>query len=166
MIFLAILIAIKLFYFVGGILELRNVAVLVKNKAAVAFVDFITEVVAATFIAVVACTNLVAALCVLCTIIFGFVQCSELRNLVALNVVIVIYAVLLHNIDLTVMSRAEMFITCVRRSRRVLRSPSRRRSRRCGYDGVCSPCLPETRHPTRTPCRRQCTGDCHFRCRA
>ena len=54
MIFLAILIAIKLFGLINGILELRNVAVLVKNKAAVAFVDFITEVVAATFIAVVA----------------------------------------------------------------------------------------------------------------
>lgn len=103
------LIAIKLFCFINGILELRNVAVLVKNKAAVAFVDFITEVVAATFITVVACANLVVALCVLCTIGFGFVQCGELRNLVALNVVIVIYAVFLHNIDLTVMRRAEYF---------------------------------------------------------
>ena len=51
MIFLVILIAIKLLGFINGILELYNVAVLVKNKAAVAFVDFITEVVAATFIA-------------------------------------------------------------------------------------------------------------------
>ena len=107
MIFLGILIAIKLFCFVNGILELRNVAVLVKNKAAVAFVDFMTEVAAATFIAVVTCANLVAALCVLCTIGFGFVQCEELRNLVALDVVVPIYAVFLHNIDLTVMSRAE-----------------------------------------------------------
>ena len=40
--------------------------------------------------------------------LFGFVDgILELRNLVALNVVIVIYAVFLHNIDLTVMSRAE-----------------------------------------------------------
>ena len=91
---------------INGILELRNVAVLVKNKAVVAFVDFITEVVAATFIAVVACANLVAALCVLCAIGFSFVQCEELRNLVALDVVVPIYAVFLHNIDLTVMSRA------------------------------------------------------------
>ena len=91
-----LLIAIKLFGFVDGILELRNVAVLVKNKAAVAFVDFITEVVAATFIAVIACANLVAALCFPGTIGFSFVQCGELRNLVALNVVIVIYAVFLH----------------------------------------------------------------------
>jgi hypothetical protein len=106
MIFLAILIAIKLFGFINGILELRNVAVLVKNKAAVAFVDFVTEIVAATFIAVVACTNLVAALCVLCAIGFSFVQCGELRNLVALNVIVPIYAVFLHNIDLTVLSRA------------------------------------------------------------
>ena len=88
-----LLITIKLFCFINGILELRNVAVLVKNDVAVAFVDFITEVVAATFITVVACANLVIALCVLCTIGFGFVQCGELRNLVALNVVIVIYAV-------------------------------------------------------------------------
>lgn len=107
MIFLGILIAIKLFCFVNGILELRNVAVLVKNKAAVAFADFIMEVVAATFIAVVTCANLVVAFCVLGTIGFGFVQCGELRNFVELNVVIVIYAVFLHNIDLTVMSRAE-----------------------------------------------------------
>ena len=99
-------ITIKLFCFINGILELRNVAVLVKNKAAVAFVDFITEVVAATFIAVVTCANLVAALCVLCAIGFSFVQCEELRNLVALDVVVPIYAVFLHNIDLTVMSRA------------------------------------------------------------
>ena len=106
MIFLDILIAIKLLGFINGILELRNVAVLVKNKAAVAFVDFITEVVAATFIAVVACANLVVALCLHRAIGFSIVQCSELRNLVALNVVIVIYAVFLHNIDLTVMSRA------------------------------------------------------------
>ena len=106
MIFLGILIAIKLFGFVDGILELRNVAVLVKNKATVAFVDFITEVVAATFIAVVACANFVVALCVPGTIGFGFVQCGELRNLVALNVIVPIYAVFLHNIDLTVMSRA------------------------------------------------------------
>ena len=96
MIFLAILIAIKLFGLINGILELRNVAVLVKNKAAVAFVDFITEVVAATFITVVACANLVVALCLLRAIGFSFVQCGELRNLVALNVVIVIYAVFLH----------------------------------------------------------------------
>lgn len=96
MIFLAILIAIKLFGFINGILELRNVAVLVKNKAAVAFVDFITEVVTATFITVVACTNLVVAFCVLGTISFGFVQCGELRNLVALNVIVPIYAVFLH----------------------------------------------------------------------
>ena len=102
-----LLITIKLFGFVDGILELRNVAVLVKNKAAVAFVDFITEVVAATFVTVVACANLVVALCVLCAIGFGFVQCEELRNLVALDVVVPIYAVFLHNIDLTVMSRAE-----------------------------------------------------------
>lgn len=100
-------ITIKLFCFINGILELRNVAVLVKNKAAVAFVDFITEVVAATFIAVVACANLVVAFCVLGTIGFSFVQCGKLRNLVALNVVMVIYAVFLHNIDFTVMSRAE-----------------------------------------------------------
>ena len=99
-------ITIKLFCFINGILELRNVAVLVKNKVVVAFVDFITEVVAATFIAVVACANLVAALCVLCAIGFSFVQCEELRNLVALDVVVPIYAVFLHNIDLTVMSRA------------------------------------------------------------
>lgn len=92
------LIAIKLFCFINGILELRNVAILVKNKVAVAFVDFVTEIVAATFIAVVACANLVVALCVLCTIGFGFVQCGELRNLVALNVVIVIYAVFFHNL--------------------------------------------------------------------
>ena len=98
-----LLIAIKLFGFVDGILELRNVAVLVKNKAVVAFVDFITEVVAATFIAVVACANFVVALCVLCAIGFSFVQCEELRNLVALDVVVPIYAVFLHNIDLTVM---------------------------------------------------------------
>ena len=92
--------------FVNGILELRNVAVLVKNDVAVAFVDFVTEVVAATFIAVVACANLVATLCILCTIGFGFVQCGELRNLVALNVIVPIYAIFLHIIDLTVMSRA------------------------------------------------------------
>ena len=104
---LFLLITIKLFCFINGILELRNVAVLIKNKAAVAFVDFITEVVAATFIAVVTCANLVAALCVLCAIGFSFVQCEELRNLVALDVVVPIYAVFLHNIDLTVMSRAE-----------------------------------------------------------
>lgn len=88
MILLAILIAIKLFGFVDGILELRNVAVLVKNDVVVAFVDFIMEVVAATFVTVVACANLAVALCVLCAIGFGFIQCSELRNLVALNVIL------------------------------------------------------------------------------
>ena len=96
-----------MFGFVDGILELRNVAVLVKNDVVVAFVDFITEIVAATFITVVTCANLVVAICVLCAIGFSFVQCGELRNLVALNVVIVIYAIFLHNIDLTVLSRAE-----------------------------------------------------------
>ena len=80
------------------VFEAQHDAVLVKNDVAVAFVDFITEVVAATFITVVACANLVVALCVLCTIGFGFVQCGELRNLVALNVVIVIYAVFFHNL--------------------------------------------------------------------
>ena len=103
---LFLLITIKLFCFINGILELRNVAVLIKNKAAVAFVDFIMEVVAATFITVVACANIVAALCVLCAIGFNFLQCEALRNLVALDVVVPIYAVFLHNIDLTVMSRA------------------------------------------------------------
>ena len=113
MIFLVILIAIKLFCFVDGILELRNVAVLIKNDVAVAFVDFITEIVAATFIAVVACANLVVALCVLGTIGFSFVQFDELRNLVALNVVVPIHAVFLHNIDFTVMSRAEVGFICL-----------------------------------------------------
>ena len=108
-----LLITIKLLGLINGILELRNFAVLVKNKAAVAFVDFVTEVVAATFIAVVACTNLVAALCVLGTIGFGFVQFDELRNLVALNVVAPIHAVFLHNIDFTVMSRAEVGFICL-----------------------------------------------------
>ena len=103
---MAILIAIKLFGFVNSILELHNVAVLVKNKAAVAFVDFVTDVVAATFITVVACTNLVVAFCVLGAIGFSFVQCEELHNLVALDVVVPIYAVFHNNIDLTVMSRA------------------------------------------------------------
>lgn len=79
-----------------GILQLRNVAVLVKDNIAISLVHFVTEVVAATFITVVPCTNLVVALCFPGTIGFSFVQCSELRNLVALNVVIVIYAVSLH----------------------------------------------------------------------
>lgn len=88
------LITIKLFYFINGIFELYNIAIFVKNKADVAFVDFVTEVITATFVTVVACTNLVVALCVLGTIGFSFVQCSELRDLVAFNVVIVIYAIL------------------------------------------------------------------------
>lgn len=99
-IIIGLLITIKLFCFINGILELRNVAVLVKNNIAISFVHLVTEIVAATFITVVACANLVVALCVLCTIGFGFVQCGELRNLVALNVVIVIYAVFLHNLSL------------------------------------------------------------------
>lgn len=79
------LIAIKLHGFANGILKLCYIAVLVKNKAAVAFIDFIAEVVAATLVTVVACANLVA-----------------------LNVVVIINAIFIHNFDLTVMSRAEM----------------------------------------------------------
>ena len=95
MTFLAILIAIKLFGFINGILQLRNVAVLVKDNIAISLVPFVTEIVTATFITVVACTNLVVAFCVLETRGFGVDQCSNLRNLVALDVVIVICAVFL-----------------------------------------------------------------------
>lgn len=95
---IGLLIAVKLLGFVNAIFKLCNIALLVKNNIAISFVHFVTEVVATTFIAVVAGANLVVFLCVLCAIGFSFFQCGELCYLIHLYVVVIIYAIFLHNL--------------------------------------------------------------------
>lgn len=53
--------------------KICNVAILVKNDAAVTFIHFVMEIVAATFIAVVTIANFVVALSILYAIGFSFV---------------------------------------------------------------------------------------------